>query len=150
MANAILNISLPDNKPVKTYAPNTPERAALKAKLEELQNQQIDIPLIIGGKEIRTGETENIVMPHNHKHVLAKFHKAGEKEVQMAIDAAMDAYKIWSRMDWHDRAAIFLRAADMITLTDWRYILNASTMLGQSKNVQRLHVLTYQNQSGMN
>jgi 1-pyrroline-5-carboxylate dehydrogenase len=140
MVNAIFNFSLPANEEVKSYAPGTPEREALKSKLKEMQSQQIDIPLIIGGKEIRTGNTANIVMPHNHKHVLGKYHKAGEKEVNMAIEAAMEAYKIWSVMEWHDRAAIFSRAADMITLTDWRYILNASTMLCQSKNVHQAEI----------
>lgn len=140
MANAIFNLTLPDNEEVKSYAPGTPERELLKAKLAEMQNQQIDIPLIIGGKEIRTGNTENIVLPHNHKKVLGKYHKAGEKEVQMAIDAAMEAYKIWSVMEWQDRAAIFSRAADMITLTDWRYTLNAATMLGQSKNAHQAEI----------
>jgi len=140
MANAIFNLALPDNEEVKSYAPGTPERELLKAKLFEMQNQKIDIPLIIGGKEIRTGNTENIVLPHNHKKVLGKYHKAGEKEVQMAIDAAMEAYKIWSVMEWQDRAAIFSRAADMITLTDWRYILNAATMLGQSKNAHQAEI----------
>ena len=140
MANAIFNLALPDNEEVKSYAPGTPERELLKAKLFEMQNQKIDIPLIIGGKEIRTGNTENIVLPHNHKKVLGKYHKAGEKEVQMAIDAAMEAYKIWSVMEWQDRAAIFSRAADMITLTDWRYIINAATMLGQSKNAHQAEI----------
>jgi len=140
MANAIFNLSLPANEEVKTYAPGTPERELLKAKLAEMENQQVDIPLIIGGKEIRTGNTGNIVLPHNHRKVIGKYHKAGEKEVQMAIDAAMEAYKIWSVMDWQDRAAIFSRAADMITLTDWRYIINASTMLGQSKNAHQAEI----------
>lgn len=140
MANAIFNLALPDNEEVKTYAPGSPERELLKAKLAEMQNQSVDIPLIIGGKEIRTGNTENIVLPHNHKKVLGKYHKAGEKEVQMAIDAAMEAYKIWSVMEWQDRAAIFSRAADMITLTDWRYTINAATMLGQSKNAHQAEI----------
>lgn len=140
MANAIFNLGLPDNEEVKSYAPGSPERELLKARLAEMQNEQVDIPLIIGGKEIRTGNTENIVLPHNHKKVLGKYHKAGEKEVQMAIDAAMEAYKIWSVMEWQDRAAIFSRAADMITLTDWRYTINAATMLGQSKNVHQAEI----------
>ena len=140
MANAIFNLVLPDNEEVKSYAPGSPERELLKAKLAEMENQQVDIPLIIGGKEIRTGNIGNIVLPHNHKKVLGKYHKAGEKEVQMAIDAAMEAYKIWSVMEWQDRAAIFSRAADMITLTDWRYIINAATMLGQSKNAHQAEI----------
>jgi 1-pyrroline-5-carboxylate dehydrogenase len=134
MANAIFNVPLPPNEPVKNYAPGSPEKAALKSKLDELANQQIDIPIIIGGKEIRTGETDKCVMPHDHKHILATYHKVGEKEVKMAIDSAMDAHKTWSRMDWPDRVSIFLKAADLLALTEWRYILNAATMLGQSKN----------------
>ncbi len=140
MANAIFNLALPDNEEVKSYEPGSPERELLKAKLAEMENQQVDIPLIIGGKEIRTGNTGNIVTPHNHKKILGKYHKAGEKEIRMAIDSAMEAYKIWSVMEWHDRAAIFSRAADMITLTDWRYTLNAASMLGQSKNVHQAEI----------
>ena len=140
MANAIFNLTLPDNEEVKSYAPGSPERELLKAKLAEMENQQVDIPLIIGGKEIRTGNTGNIVAPHNHKKILGKYHKAGEKEIRMAIDSAMEAYKIWSVMEWQDRAAIFSRAADMITLTDWRYTLNAASMLGQSKNVHQAEI----------
>jgi len=134
MANAIFNVPLPPNEPVKSYAPGSPEKKALKLKLDELANQQIEIPIIIGGKEIKTNDTDNCVMPHNHKHVIAKYHKVSEKEVKMAIDNAMEAHKLWSRMEWQDRAAIFLKAADLLSLTEWRYILNAATMLGQSKN----------------
>jgi 1-pyrroline-5-carboxylate dehydrogenase len=134
MANAIFKIPFPQNEPVKNYAPGSPEKNLLKSMLSELQNQVIDIPIIIGGKEIRTGDTENCVQPHNHKQVLAKYHKAGTKEVEMAIQSAMEAHKIWSRMEWYDRAAIMLKAADLIGLGKWRYILNAATMLGQSKN----------------
>lgn len=135
MANAIYNVPLPPNEPVKNYAPGSPERAALKSKLEELQKQQIDIPIIIGGKEIRTGDTENCVLPHDHKTIIGKYHKVSEKEVNMAINSAMQAHKFWSQMDWQDRIAVFLKAADLLSLTEWRYILNAATMLGQSKNV---------------
>ncbi len=134
MANAIFNVPLPPNEPVKNYAPGSPERAALKSKLEELQNQQIDIPIIIGGKEIRTGDTGNCVLPHDHKTIIGKYHKVSEKEVTAAIDSAMEAHKTWSRMGWQDRVAVFLKAADLLSLTEWRYILNAATMLGQSKN----------------
>lgn len=135
MANAKFNVPFPPNEPVKSYAPGTSERTALKNQLNAMVRQTIEIPLIIGGKEIRTGDTDNCVCPHDHKTVLAKYHKAGEKEIQMAIDSAMEAHKIWSRMEWHDRIAVFLKAADLISLTEWRYILNSATMLGQSKNV---------------
>jgi 1-pyrroline-5-carboxylate dehydrogenase len=140
MANAIFKLGLPENEEVKTYAPGSHEREMLKTKLKELAENPVDIPLIIGGKEIRTGDTGNIITPHNHNHILGKYHKAGEKEVRMAIDAAMEAYKTWSVMDWQDRVAIFSRAADMITLTDWRYTLNAATMLGQSKNAHQAEI----------
>ncbi len=134
MSNAKFNIPLPPNEPVKNYAPGSPEKAALKSKLQDLSNQQIDIPIIIGGKEIRTGETDNCVMPHDHKHVLAKYHKVGTKEVNDAIESSMKAHKQWSRMDWYDRASVFMKAADLLSLTEWRYTINAATMLGQSKN----------------
>ncbi len=134
MANAIFNVQLPPNEPVKNYAPGSPEKAALKAKLDEMAKQTIDIPIIIGGKEIRTGDTDNCAMPHDHKHILGKYHKVTEKEVKMAIDASMLAHKNWSRMDWQDRVSVFLKAADLLSQTEWRYILNAATMLGQSKN----------------
>ena len=133
MANAYFNIELPKNEPVCSYAPGSPEKASLKAKLEEMRSQTLDIPLIIGGKEIRTGNTEVCRIPHNHEHVLATFHKAGPEEVQMAIDAAMEARGKWAALDWQDRIAIFLKAADLLA-GPWRDTLNASTMLSQSKN----------------
>lgn len=135
MANAKFNLPLPPNEPVKSYAPGTPERTALKNQLNAMVQHTIEIPLIIGGKEIKTGNTEKCVCPHNHKTILAYYHKASEKEIEIAIEAAMQAHKIWSKMEWHDRIAVFLKAADLISLTEWRYILNAATMLGQSKNV---------------
>ncbi len=134
MANAIFKVPLPPNEPVKSYAPGTPERTALKKQLDAMVQQTIDIPIIIGGKEIRTGDTDKCVCPHDHKTILANYHKVSEKEVKAAIDSSMKAHKIWSRMEWHDRVAVFLKAADLLALTEWRYILNAATMLGQSKN----------------
>lgn len=135
MTNAEVHLPVPNNEPIKTYAPGTPERAALKAKLKEMLNRQVEIPLIIGGKEVKTGDTQNIVLPHDHNRVIGKFHKASPKEVALAINAAREAYAVWSAMDWEARAAVFLKAADLIALTDWRDVLNAATMLGQSKNV---------------
>ncbi|AFN74443.1 1-pyrroline-5-carboxylate dehydrogenase [Melioribacter roseus P3M-2] len=135
MANAKFSVPAPPNEPVKSYAPGTPERDALKKQLSSMARQTIEIPLIIDGKEIKTGDTADSVCPHDHKTVLAKYHKAGEKEIQMAIESSMKAHKAWSRMEWHDRIAVFLKAADLLSSTEWRYILNAATMLGQSKNV---------------
>jgi 1-pyrroline-5-carboxylate dehydrogenase len=122
----------PHNDPNLTYAPGSPERAELKAKLKELANQRLDIPLVIGGCEVRTGHTAQAVMPHAHAHVLADWHKAGRKEVDRAIRAAAHARRDWASWPWEDRAAVFLRAAELLRTT-WRQTLNAATMLGQSK-----------------
>ena len=132
MTNSMLNVPFPENEPILGYAPGSPERAALKSAYESLKSEQIEIPLIIGGKEIRTGNMGECRMPHDHGHLLATYHKAGEAEVQMAIDAALEAYKTWSEMPWHDRARIFLKAADLLA-GPWRDTINASTMLAQSK-----------------
>ena len=122
----------PQNEPNLTYAPGSPERAELKSKLKEIADQRLDIPLVIGGCEVRTGNTAQAVMPHKHAHVLADWHKAGRKEVERAIRAAADARREWANWPWEDRAAVFLRAAELLTTT-WRQTLNAATMLGQSK-----------------
>jgi len=124
----------PTNEPVKSYAPGTPERAALKQRLAEMANERVEIPIFIGGKEHRTGELAQSVMPHNHKHVLGDWHKASTKHVHMAIDAAKAARVEWANWAWEDRAAVFLKAAELLATT-WRQTLNAATMLGQSKTV---------------
>jgi len=129
----------PVNEPVLSYAPGTSERAALKARLNEMASETIEIPLLIGGEEVRTGDTLDVVMPHDHGHVLAKAHKAGPAEVDRAIAAAMEAHHDWSRMRWEDRAAVFLRAADLLA-GPWRQTLNASTMLGQSKTAHQAEI----------
>jgi 1-pyrroline-5-carboxylate dehydrogenase len=133
MNNAIFKFAKPINEPVKAYAPGTPEKTSLKKALTQLSSEEWDIPLIIGGKEIRTGNTGKVVMPHDHKHVLATYHKAGEKEVQMAIDTAMKAHKEWSELPWVERASLMMRTAELFA-TKYRYLLNASVMLGQSKS----------------
>lgn len=133
MNNALFQFQKPANEPVKAYAPGSEEKAELKKALHKLSTEKWDIPLIIGGKEIRTGNTGEVVMPHDYRHVLATYHKAGEKEVQMAVDAAMAAHREWSRMPWVERASILQRAAELIS-TKYRYMVNASVMLGQSKN----------------
>ncbi|HPH53838.1 MAG TPA: aldehyde dehydrogenase family protein, partial [Bacteroidales bacterium] len=139
MKNAIFSFPLPANEPVKTYLKGSPEREALEAELKKQSSQVIEIPLIIGGKEVRTGNTGKVVMPHDHQHVLATYHKAGEKEVQMAIDAAMAAHKEWSELDWTVRATILLKIADLIA-GKYRAVINASTMLGQSKNIYQSEI----------
>ena len=124
----------PQNEPNLTYAPGSPERAAIKARLTDMAAERVDVPLVIGGREIRTGTIAQSVMPHNHSHVLADWHKAGPKEVKQAVAAAAEARRDWANWPWEDRAAVFLRAAELLTTT-WRQTLNAATMLGQSKTV---------------
>jgi len=124
----------PVNDPIRGYAPGSPERASLKAALDAMAKERLDIPLVIGGKELRTGDKGQAVMPHDHRHVLADWHKAGKAEVQLAVDAAAAAHREWSRWPLEDRAAVLLKAAELLT-TSWRDRLNASTMLGQSKTV---------------
>jgi 1-pyrroline-5-carboxylate dehydrogenase len=122
----------PVNEPVKSYAPGSAERTELKARLQSMAAERISIPVIIGGQEYRSGDTATAVMPHNHQHVLADWHKATPEMVDKAVAAAAAARKEWSEWAWEDRAAIFLKAAELLTTT-WRATLNAATMLGQSK-----------------
>jgi len=139
MSNAYFKLPTPVNEPVLTYAPGTPEKAELKKKLAELQTKQIEIPLIIGGKEIKTGKTAEIRAPHDHSKLLGVYHKAGAKEVRMAIDAALEARKTWAEMPWEHRASVFQKAAELLSTT-WRATLNAATMLGQSKTIYQAEI----------
>ena len=139
MKNAIVQFPVPANEPVKAYLKGSPERIALEAELERQMNTVVDIPLIIGGKEIRTGDVAEVVCPHDKGHVLARYHKAGEKEIRMAIDAAMEAHKQWANTDWTVRAAIILKCAELLA-TKYRPIMNAATMLGQSKNIYQAEI----------
>ena len=122
----------PVNEPIKSYAPGTAERVTLKERLSSMAGERVEIPLIIGGKEIRTGDLSQAVMPHDHRHVLADWHRATPANVDQAIAAALEAAKDWAHWAWEDRAAVFLKAAELLTTT-WRPTLNAATMLGQSK-----------------
>ncbi|HEU4994834.1 MAG TPA: L-glutamate gamma-semialdehyde dehydrogenase [Gemmatimonadaceae bacterium] len=130
----IRRVPAPVNEPVKAYAPGSPERTELKARLTKMAAERVDIPIMIGGREIRTGKTAHAVMPHNHKHVLADWHRAEASHVTQAIDAARSARAEWANWAWEDRAAVFLKAAELLATT-WRSTLNAATMLGQSKTV---------------
>jgi 1-pyrroline-5-carboxylate dehydrogenase len=134
MFNGHRRIPPPVNDPVKSYAPGSPERASIKARLSCMAGEVVDIPLIIGGKAVTTGSTANAVMPHDHAHVLGHYHKASEAHVQQAIAAAQAAHDEWASWSFDDRAAIMLKAAELLTTT-WRDTINASTMLGQSKTV---------------
>jgi 1-pyrroline-5-carboxylate dehydrogenase len=122
----------PENDPNLSYAPGSAARAELKARLSTMAAETVDIPIIIGGKEIRTGATEKVVMPHQHGHVLGQFHKATDEHVRQAAAAAVKARHEWSSWSFDDRAAVFLRAAELLTTT-WRSTVVAATMLGQSK-----------------
>jgi 1-pyrroline-5-carboxylate dehydrogenase len=129
----------PVNEPVRGYAPGSPERAELKARLAKMASERIEIPIIIGGKEIRTGDLGRSVMPHAHKHLLAEYHKATPKHAEMAIAAAREAWREWSNWPWEDRAAVLLKAAELLATT-WRSTVNAATMLGQSKTAHQAEI----------
>jgi len=132
-------IPVPINDPVRSYEPGSSDRQALKSRLAEMSAEKIEIPLVIGGKEVRTGDTGTQVMPHRHGHVLATWHKAGPKEVEQAVKAAAEAGREWASWSLEDRASVFLRAADLMA-TSWRYTINASTMLNQSKTVHQSEI----------
>ena len=133
MPNAIPSIPDPMNEPVRPYAPGSPERASLKAKLKEMGRKQIEISCVIGGKSVRTGSFAQCVCPHDHQHILGKYHKAGAPQVERAVAAARKAWPEWSAMPWEQRCAIFLKAAELLA-GPYRDTLNAATMLNQSKN----------------
>ncbi|MEW5764121.1 MAG: L-glutamate gamma-semialdehyde dehydrogenase [Acidobacteriota bacterium] len=132
MANNVIPVPKPQNEPVLSYGPGSPEKAALKAELKRQLSEEIEIPLLIGGKEVRTGNTAKAVCPHDHRHVLATYHQAGAKEVEQAIAASQQAWRDWSEMPWEHRAAIFLKAAELLA-GPMRASANAATMLNQSK-----------------
>jgi 1-pyrroline-5-carboxylate dehydrogenase len=137
--HAIFRAPEPYNEPVKSYAPGSPEREELQQRLREMESQQLEIPLVIGGEEVRTGETFEAVEPHKRSHVLATVHKGGAPEVDRAIAAAAEAWNDWSRTPWEERAAVFLRAAELLS-GPWRSTLNAATMLGQSKTAHQAEI----------
>jgi 1-pyrroline-5-carboxylate dehydrogenase len=129
----------PVNEPVRSYGPGSPERDSLKRRLDELANERIEIPLVIGGEDVTTGETREAVMPHKKSHVLADVHQGGAAEVERAIQAAGEAWYDWHRLPWEERAAVFLRAAELLS-GPWRDTLNAATMLGQSKTAHQAEI----------
>jgi 1-pyrroline-5-carboxylate dehydrogenase len=127
------------NEAARSYAPGSPERASLQERLADMSRERLDIPCVIGGEEVRTGDTREAVMPHDRSHVLADVHQGGPAEVERAIAAAGEAWEDWSRLAWEDRAAIFLRAAELLS-GPWRDTLNAATMLGQSKTAHQAEI----------
>jgi 1-pyrroline-5-carboxylate dehydrogenase len=138
-SHAIFRVPDPYNEPVRSYVPGSPEREELRLRLQQLESQPLDIPLVIGGEEVRTGNTFQALEPHDRSHVLGTVHKAGGKEVERAIAASQKAAADWSRTPWEERATIILRAADLLA-GPWRQTLNAATMLGQSKTAHQAEI----------
>jgi 1-pyrroline-5-carboxylate dehydrogenase len=139
MSDAMFDVPYPENEPIMGYLDGSPEKKELKATLKKMASEKIDIPMVIGGKEVRTGNLADCVMPHKHSHKLGQYHKGGEKEVKMAIKAAQKAKKGWAATPFQHRAAILLKAAELLA-GRYRQVLNASTMLGQSKNALQAEV----------
>ena len=133
MPKGIYDVPAVTNEPIFSYAPGSPERAELQATIKEMRSKEIDVPMYIGGEEIRTGKLFTMTPPHDHQHVLGHYHLGEKKHIQMAIDAALAAKPAWEAMAWEHRASIFLKAAELIS-GPYRQKLNAATMLGQSKN----------------
>ncbi len=132
--NGVRQLPLHANEPIRSYAPGSPERASLQARLTAMESECPEIPVVVGGKEIRTGETAQAHSPHKHGHVTATYHKATADDVRAAVKASREAWTEWSEWSWEERAAVFLKAADLLA-GPWRDTINASTMLGQSKTV---------------
>jgi 1-pyrroline-5-carboxylate dehydrogenase len=124
------------NEPVKSYAPGSPERAELRARLAAMAGERAEIPLVIGGARVHTGDVQQVTNPCAHREVLAEFHRAREQDVRQAVDAARDAHREWANWAWEDRAAVFLRAAELLATTR-RQTVNAATMLGQAKTAHQ-------------
>jgi len=139
MNNAAVYFERPSNEKTLNYSPGSRERKLLSAELDRISANTEEIPLIIGGKEVRTGKMGKVVMPHNHQHVLANYHMAGEAEVQMAIDAAKKAHAGWESISWVERVSISLKAAELLATT-YRPLINAATMLGQGKSVYQAEI----------
>ncbi len=137
--SGFFQVPIPHNEPVKSYAPGSSERQELQDTLKKMNNAHVDIPMYIGGDEVRTGKTVNIVPPHNNQHVVGVFHKSDKDHVTQAIDAALKARTRWQNLSWENRASIFLKAADLIA-GPYRAKLNAATMIGQSKNAYQAEI----------
>src|SRR5690349_4300904 len=139
MHDAVVAVPLPINEPVLTYAPGTPERTRLKAELERQSADCPEIPLVIGGQRVTTGKLVPVTMPHAHRNVVARFHAADPSHVEQAIAAAADGRREWEAMRWEARAAVMLRAAELLA-GPWRARINAATMLGQSKTAHQAEI----------
>jgi 1-pyrroline-5-carboxylate dehydrogenase len=138
-AHGIFRVPPARNEPPRGFEPGSPERSSLAARLDAMAGERIEVPLVIGGKDVTTGKTRPAVMPHDREHVLADVHQGGADEVRQAIDAAAAAWKDWSRWPWEERASVFLRAAELLA-GPWRDTLDAATMLGQSKTAHQAEI----------
>ncbi|MCA0374093.1 MAG: L-glutamate gamma-semialdehyde dehydrogenase [Gemmatimonadetes bacterium] len=127
------------NEPVRSYAPGSPERASLEARLQQMAAEVVEIPVVVGGRRVHTGDVGTVTMPCDHGHVLARYHKATPELVREAIEASAAASKVWASWRWEERAAVFLKAAELLTTT-WRDTLNAATILGQAKTVHQAEI----------
>jgi len=139
MTHGAFRVPVPVNEPVRGYAPKSPEKKSLKAELARQRAEQVDIPLVIGGEEIRTGDTEDVIVPHDRQRRLGVFHRARPEHVAMALDAAEQARAGWQALPWEERAAVFLRVGELLA-GPWRDRLNAATMLDQSKTVHQAEI----------
>jgi 1-pyrroline-5-carboxylate dehydrogenase len=139
MSTGFFNVPKPQNEPINSYAPNTPQREALKAKLAEMRSQIADVPMYIGSAEVKTNNKQPLTCPHDHQHILGYYHEGDASHVNQAIEAALEAREQWANLPWENRVSIFLKAADL-SATKYRMDLNASTMLGQSKNAYQAEI----------
>ena len=139
MSTGFFNVPKPQNEPINSYAPNTPQREALKAKLVEMRGQIADVPMYIGSEQVRTNNKQPLTCPHDHQHILGYYHEGDASHVNQAIEIALEAREQWANLPWQNRVAIFLKAADL-SATKYRMDLNASTMLGQSKNAYQAEI----------
>jgi 1-pyrroline-5-carboxylate dehydrogenase len=139
MSKGFYHVPIPKNEPVYNYASGSAERKLLKEALDEARSQQLDIPMYIGGEEVRSGNKQKISPPHDHQHVLGYYHEGDRSHVELAVQAALNARELWTAMSWEHRASIFLKAADLLA-GPYRYKINAATMLGQSKNAYQAEI----------
>ena len=139
MSQGIQAVPRPNNEPVRGYEAGSPERAALQAEVARQSNEIVEIPIIVGGKEIRTGKLAEVRCPHDHSHVLARYHETTPQIVEQAVAAAADAWHTWSELDYRARASLYLRMADLL-VGPRRYRMNAATMLGQSKTCHQAEI----------
>jgi 1-pyrroline-5-carboxylate dehydrogenase len=139
MPKGFYNVPLPKNEPVLSYAPGSAERKQLKKALEEARAKEVDIPMYIGGEEVRSGKKNKLSPPHDHQHVLGYYHEGDKGHVEQAVQAALNARELWANLGWEHRASIFLKAAELLA-GPYRYTMNAATMLGQSKNAYQAEI----------